>query len=295
MHHNLYIDVNNLATITRFSRLQTPKSKMRKDPFAGHFMLLEMTKAILNFSKKFAATGLIIGSDSKNVWRKDILPIYKMRDPEIEEDVYKNEIIWASNQLAEFFRLNTSALVISVPRCEFDDIAGTLILNSDKDTVKSTVLSSDKDFIQLMHHNTSVYSVTQKEFRQSSDPMFDLFVKCIRGDRNDKVAAAMKGVKTTRLERAWNDDLEMLNLLEEVRPDGKKVGEVMDLNMQLIDLTATPDTLKQSILAYPTHYQYAKFREFEIGRAFAITYNIPNSIDIFDKPAKCFRKPPVFR
>ena len=51
------------------------------------------------------------------------------------------------------------------------------------------------------------------------------------------------------LEIAWNDKNEMINIMETPRKlDGKRVGDIYDLNKKLIDLRLIPEEVEKEIL-----------------------------------------------
>jgi len=241
---NLIVDLNNLAFVTRFSKVPTPPSKRRKDEYASRLIFFEMLSTVAYTAHTNRCDAIVVACDSKNVWRRDIYDIYKASS-ETSEDVYYRETLEAADMFKTFMRENTSSLVLGADRCEADDIIGYWCLHSDG--VENMILSTDKDFVQLINKNTTLYSVTQREFRDSKNPDFDLFVKCMRGDKNDNIESALPRVRQTRLERAYTDDIELLNLLETVRKDGRKVYDVFELNRRLIDLSAQPAPIIESI------------------------------------------------
>jgi hypothetical protein len=154
-------------------------------------------------------------------------------------------------------------------------------------------MSSDTDYIQLINEQTSLYSPTQNKFRESNDPQYDLFLKCIRGDKNDAIESAFPRVRETRLISAWNDEVEMLNLLNERRPDGRTVGDVLDLNVQLIDLSEQPLLIKQKIQTQIDNYTPAVFDEIK-----CMKYFNDNNLKAFNemlRNAVVLKKSPVFR
>lgn len=288
---NLIVDLNNLVFTTRFSSgLKQATTKAKKEKFVKEMLFKDSLTSILFHSNKFSANGLLLVSDSKNVWRRDIYPDYKgNKDP--SEDIYFEDVIAAIDMLIEFFTNYTAAQHISVPRCEGDDIIGFWCLNSEN--VENIILSSDSDYIQLVSENTSLYSPAQGKFRESDDPQYDLFLKCIRGDRNDAIPSAFPKVRESRIKSAWNDDLEMLNLLNEKLPDGRTVMDALDLNMRLIDLAEQPTLIKQQIEIAITNFRPAKYDEIKCMQFF--NNNNLKAFNDITRNGIVLHKPPVFK
>lgn len=243
-HTNLIVDLNNMIFSTRYSQVKTPSRSQRKEEFVTELIFKESLGSIVYFANLFKADSIVIACDSPNVWRRDIYPEYKGGND--HDDVYYKETIAAADLTKQFFRECTNSAVIEVPRTEADDVIAVFCQESVG--VKNIILSSDKDFIQLIDSNTSLYSPPQKVWRESEDSDYELFLKCIRGDRGDNIFSAYPRVRETKLKEAWEDPYEMQNLLETVRKDGKKVKECFDLNLALIDLSQQPVNIRQDII-----------------------------------------------
>lgn len=283
-HRNLVVDLNNLVFATRYSKIKTPGRNRRKEEFVTELIFKEMITYIAKFSIENKVDGIMVACDSPHVWRKDIFPSYKSASN--HEDVYYDECIRAANLCKDFFRECTNSQILEVPRAEADDIIG--VFCNESENVENIIMSSDKDFIQLLSETTSLYSPTQKEWRKSEDPQFDLFVKCIRGDRNDCVPSAFPKVYQTRLEKAWNDPLEMQNLVETVRKDGVKVFDALEMNLNLIDLSCVPEWLKENIRAAIMKPPQKQFGEMKMMSFFG-KHNLKKFSDMLTYKERPFR------
>lgn len=230
---NLVVDLNNITFITRYGALKGQKGT----DHVMEFIAIETISSILKAAKTLQVDGIVIACDSKKVWRKDLYPMYK-EGRDTKADKYYEHTIEAIGKVKEFFDDYTAAMVLSVDRAEADDIIAVWCAISD---CESVILSSDKDFVQLISDKVSLYNPMKKELRTSDDPAFDLFVKCIRGDSSDAIRSAYPRVKTTALEEAWKDEYKMVNLMETIRKDGKKVADAYKFNKSLIDMDLIPD------------------------------------------------------
>jgi hypothetical protein len=239
MKTNLVIDLSNIAWIARFSEVKKGEQYSRELITAG----------ILNIIKysvmEYKPDGIIVACDSRKVWRKEIYPEYKAHRDE-ERDEFFLEVRETIDTVTNFFNTCTSVPAVAVPRAEADDIIAVVCKYSPHKTV---VVSTDKDFIQLLDSKTRLYSPTLKGERTSENVGFDLFEKCIRGDTGDNIFSALPRVRKTVLEAAYNDPLAMANLMESRRKtDGAKVADVYEFNRKLIDLNLIPQDVVDAIL-----------------------------------------------
>lgn len=242
LHTNLLVDLNNVVFSTRFAKVKTPARGI-KEPLVANYVMKEVIQTIVFHANLFNVDAIAITCDSPNVWRKDVFPTYKgNRD---KSDIYHDECIEAAGLIKEFFSTVTNSSVLESPRAEADDIIAVFCQESTG--VNNIIMSADKDFIQLTDVNTKLYSPTQKTWRTSEDTSFDLFLKCIRGDTNDNIRSAFPKVRETRLRKAWDDPVEMINLMETVRKDGVKVNEAFEMNLKLIGLNEQPPHIRDEI------------------------------------------------
>lgn len=284
----LICDTNNLAFVTRFSKLSTPKSRRKKDPNATEYIFFNMLNYVAMIANKFSCDSIIVACDSKDVWRKKFYPEYKARPK--DDDIYKEETLAAADKFITFMKENTSAMVLAVPNCEADDIIGHLCLNKPND-IETLILSTDKDYIQLLSESVSLYSITKRDFYESDDPEYDLFVKCIRGDRNDNILSAYPRVRETTLKECYDDDMKLLNLMETVLDDGRKVGDLFMTNSKLIDLSLQPEWIVESIKKTVQNCKTEKYSELSVMSVLG-SMGIKNKSDVLEGRSAPFRNKP---
>lgn len=261
MHTNLIVDVQNLGWIVRFS--EKLDSNVR-EKFAPQLILQRIILDTLFFYGKYQADGILMAYDStKSSWRKDIYPKYKVKVNQ-EADLYKDDVFWAIDKSKELLEQCSSIKTCRITKAEADDVIAVACQNKSDD-IKNIVISTDKDFIQLTKANhVEIVSPVRGQNREAADPDYSLFEKCIRGDTNDNIPSSYPRVRKTKLEAAWNDPTEMLNLMETVRKDGGKVEEDYQFNKKLIDLSLQPEGIRRNIYAelmtpVTTQYSQAKF------------------------------------
>lgn len=237
MTTNTIIDISNITHVVRHTLFK------KNDTFSKSLLIGAVIKLVISLSKKYKADGILIAGDSKNVWRKDLYSDYKGNRKELRDE-YHHLVIESIVELQEFFNNYTNIPYISVDRAEADDIIAVACQLNKHGNV---IISSDKDFVQLLDSKTKLYAPTLKTERTSDNVEFDLFVKCIRGDMGDNIQSAYPRVRTKVLEEAWTDTYKMTNVLEATRKDGKVVKDVFYLNKTLIDLTEQPIELRDTI------------------------------------------------
>jgi hypothetical protein len=154
--------------------------------------------SIFQYIEQFNADEFILALDDKNYWRKDLYPYYK-GDRKIKrqiESAKATEEHWYDQKeyYQEFDRIvdeithNLPIKVIKRDRTEADDIAGIIASMKSKEDDVKILITTDKDYIQLMSNNfTKVYNPIKKEFMECDDPKGDLLRKIMLGDKGDYV------------------------------------------------------------------------------------------------------------
>jgi 5'-3' exonuclease len=287
---NLLVDINNIAFATRFAKIKTPKNRRHKEKFVTESLVREMFSWVINIAHANKCTGLVIARDSKNVWRRDIYPLYKAGSTS-DEDVYYSEILAAADMLCDYVKHHTAGYVVAAERCEADDVIAVWCQESD---TPSLIMSTDKDYVQLVNENVKLYSPVQKVFREPEDAQYELFLKCIRGDKNDNIRSAFPRVRETVLKAAWGDDYKLLNLLETVKKDGTKVADSFELNQKLIDLSMQPQEIRDSIVSAIEQFVPSSYSMFDTQKYFK-DHNLGDSQKITDYKDKVLKTPPVFK
>ena len=157
--------------------------------------------AIVNFSEMYKPKEIIIvwegGGSSR---RRSIYPDYKSkRRPERLNRQYEEIPDTVQNRnyqittLVEIFK-HMPICQIYVPDCEADDVIGYLSRYTYRNRRK-VIISSDKDFYQLLDKNTIIYSPTWKKFVTEKEviekfqvsPQNFCLAKSICGDISDNI------------------------------------------------------------------------------------------------------------
>lgn len=241
----------------------------------------------------------------KGTRRKDQTPA--------EERKYK-QFIQHVNEFQNIMREHTKVVCMGEEGLEADDIIGGIVEAYGEDADETGygeniyIVSRDRDLAQLQGRGKNTFYPNVKQYDPFTDqlitiesavknilkikdkkPLDDKYVnheylmlcKCIRGDTGDNVQSAFPGVRRTRINKAWEDDFQMVNLLEHTWKDGIKDKEfrVRDLIKEgklLMDLRGQPDNIRNKIfktilheMDNPGEFNYFKFLKF-LG-----DYNLP--------------------
>ena len=249
---------------------------------AYHIMFSAINKAWRDFD----GTHVVFCFEGRS-WRKDYYEPYKRNRKEARDALSPREqeedqrYFEAFDELKEFITKRTNCTVLQHPECEADDFIARWIQNHPDN--EHIIISSDSDFYQLLAPNVSQYNgITNqhirldgvyddrgkpvmdkktKEQKVVGDPDWLLFEKCIRGDTSDNIFSAFPGArkkgtknKVGLLEafddkntKGFNWNNFMLQRWTDHEGVEHRVLDDYNRNKTLIDLTAQPDTIKESL------------------------------------------------
>lgn len=219
---------------------------------------------IRSLKKKFEGKygELIVATDGKRSWRKEVFPQYKANRKKTRDtsDIDWSLIFTNLNTVREELKDNFPYRVIHVETAEADDIIGTIVKYlSTNNTITENVLilSGDKDFIQLQKYNSGVkvdqYDPVNKKFITSDNPVSYMKEHILKGDTGDGVPNFLSPdnsfVDSIRQKPITKKNLEQW--LSYSNPMDFCSGEMLrnyKRNEMLIDLSNTPDQIKEKII-----------------------------------------------
>ena len=209
---------------------------------------------------------MVIACDSYS-WRKDVFPEYKAaRKANSESDKHDWPMIFdLIEDTLNDLRENFPYAVIKIDSAEADDIIGALTVHKSTPLIGEDVviISADKDFIQLQQYGHVIqWSPMFNKMIKEDNPRRYLFEHLLKGDAGDGVpnANSHDNVFTTgsrqtpmtqkAIEKYWDnrDDLEMI-----MKPN---VFRNFMRNVQMIDLTNTPDGIREAAINTYENYKY---------------------------------------
>lgn len=232
-------------------------NKVNDENMLRHMMLNSIRMYRTKFKKDYGEVVLAI--DSGNNWRRNYFPQYKAnrRKGRDESDFDWGEAFRILHMVQEEIKENFPYKVIKIDECEADDIIGTIVANTQEFGQYEDVMivSSDHDFKQLQKYpNVKQFSPLLKKAVVEDNPKINLIEKILTGDAGDGVPNVLsdddvfvEGRRQTPLSKKK----------KEVIKEDLSEGELLYAaswyrnfcrNETLIDLTKTPDRLKEKIL-----------------------------------------------
>ena len=275
------IDTANMFFRARHGAFRAADS-WTKLGFALHVTLMAVNK----MARRFEADHVVFALEGRS-WRKDYYKPYKAnravaRGKMTEEEAEEDKLFWETyDELTKYLATKTNCSVIRCATAEADDIIARWIALHPQD--HHVIISSDSDFVQLLAPNVTQYNgisdelltlegifdakgkhVNDKKTKQPKtipDPAWLLFEKCMRGDSSDNVFSAYPGVREKgtknkvglreafgdRDRRGYNWNNMMLQRWTDHEGAEHRVLDDYERNRTLIDLTAQPDDIKNTI------------------------------------------------
>ena len=280
----ILVDLNQVLLSGLMVQINLQKNVNLDEGLIRHMVLNIIRNHTKTFRNEFG--DVILCSDNRKYWRRDIFPFYKAGRKKTRE---KSDLDWhlIFNMLSKFrdeLKESFPYKVIDVETCEADDIIATLVQKYSA-TQKIMILSSDKDFAQLQRYpNVEQYSPILKKFINEPLPMAQLKQMVIRGDKGDGIpnilsaddcfvaSVRQKPITEAKIIKWLNQKPEEFCNEEMLRNYRR--------NEMLIDLTKLPEKIKDSILDTYDKVQGHTRQEF---MNYMINNRLKNLIEVIDE------------
>jgi len=225
-------------------------------------MIRHMTlNSIRMYNKKFKDQygDMVLACDGANNWRRQAFPQYKFkrREGRGESTFDWNEAFRILHTIKDEIKENFPYKVIHEDGCEADDIIGTLVENSQEfgNYEDIMIVSADGDFKQLQKYdNVRQWSPLTKKLVVDNNPRVNLTEKILTGDAGDGVPNILsddnvfiEGGRQTPLSKKKKEAI-VEDLADGELPYAASWYRNYCRNETLIDLSKTPDSLKQNII-----------------------------------------------
>lgn len=220
------------------------------------YLLHSLLQGVLAANRKFGASKknpVVLCVDSKPSWRHtwyvENLPsdesyrgmTYKGKRQ--KDDTLPWDKIWdAYHTMLEMLEACSDFCVMKVDLAEADDIIAVLARRQDQMGEKAYVISSDKDFKQLMSVNVTVYDPIKGRIHQEFDVKHFMDIMLIIGDKSDNILPIKPRTKEKTAEKLLKD----LDVLLQTNP---VMREKYEFNKVLIDFDYIPQHVTDAILA----------------------------------------------
>jgi len=225
-------------------------------------MVRHMTlNSLRMYNKKFRDDygQMILACDGANNWRRGYFPQYKASRRKGRDDSTFdwNEAFRIMHTIKDEIRENFPYKVIHLEGCEADDIIGTLVEHTQQfgNHEEVMIVSSDGDFKQLQRYdNVKQFSPLMKKIIVDDNPRLNLQEKILTGDAGDGVPNVLSHDDTfVNGERQVPLSKKKKQTIIEDLAEGELLYAASwyrnyQRNETLIDLTKTPQDLKQKII-----------------------------------------------
>ena len=252
----LFIDLNATLIAGVMAQLSTQKNTEINEDLIRHLVLNIIRTHVKSYKKDYGQ--VVLCSDSRKYWRKEVFPHYKAnrkvkRD---ESGLDWNLIHTAMNKFKVELKENFPYKFIEVEGAEADDIIGTMVPRVVQ-SENVLIISADRDFLQLQQYTNDKYSVqqyspAQKKMLVSKVPALELKVKIITGDAGDGIPNILSNpdvfVTGGRQATMTAKRLSYFTEQQVSQYEDTKAQTGFSRNQMLIDLTMIPSDLKEKII-----------------------------------------------
>jgi len=233
-------------------------NKVNDEGMLRHMMINSLRMYRSKFKDQYGE--LVLAIDAGNNWRRNYYPQYKAnrKKSRKESDFDWNEAFRILDSVQTEIRQNFPYKVIKIDECEADDVIGTIVANTQEfgQYEDVMIISSDHDFKQLQKYpNVKQFSPLLKKPVVEDNPRSNLVEKILTGDAGDGVPNVLShddvfvnGERQTPLSRKKKDAI-IEDLAEGELLYAASWYRNYCRNKTLIDLTETPDRLKNKIIS----------------------------------------------
>jgi 5'-3' exonuclease len=231
-------------------------------------------KTIVNTISTFNPTKLIICMDEKNTWRKDVYPEYKAQRKAARDNSkidFKVFFPIMDAYYTDMMEIITNIMYLKVDRCEGDDIMA--VISRSYPDANIELISTDKDLNQLLKRkNVKQYDPVKRAYTNSLNPVVDLEMKIITGDKGDNIPAIKPKCGPATAAKILTE-----NLLPTLLKD-KDISDAYDRNRILIDLDCIPKTIVDDITNHLNSYTLKSYDGKKFFN-FAIKHRLASMIE----------------
>lgn len=247
----ILMDFNQICISNLMANIGNHKNIEIDENILRHMILNSIRAYVVKFGKEFGE--LIICTDDKNYWRRQLFPYYKAarRKAREESELDWNAIFQSLNKIRDEVKVFFPYKVIQIDTAEADDIIGTIchargtVLNSDP----ILILSSDKDYIQLqVHGNVRQFDPIRKKWITHDNPKKYLLEHILKGDTGDGIPNILSpdnclviGERQKPMTQKRIDELSTGSKNEAIARNWSR-------NEQLVNLALVPDHIKEQII-----------------------------------------------
>jgi len=271
----------------RYLFANLPSIQENTDLFA-HLLLHAVTQASSRFrASKENPLVLAVDCRSKNNWRKDVWEEFSWKFEEYQDDAgYKgnrkknDDIPWDKifgimDEVRTLIDTSTDFVTVFHERAEADDVIYCGSKYSEARGEETTIISSDKDFKQLISKKTHLYDPIKRKFIKESNPRSYLKKHILMGDGVDNIKSCRKRLGPKTAEKLLPNLEGYLEVDDDLRAR-------YEFNKKLIDLSELPSDIDDAITKQFANmeFNYNMMNIMKFCKKYKLK-NIINGIDNF--------------
>jgi len=303
----LVVDTYNLIFRTiHIAESQNKKFGLEDESFSYWKYLF--VKSIFNMVKQFDPDTVVMATDTRNTWRKQYYSEYKAQRKAARDSSkidFEKFFPILNEYLIDLKQTLTNIVFLDTEGCEGDDIIAAIAQNDRRSNI--IIVSTDGDLHQLLKYkNVKQYDPMKKKYINSLNPVADLEIKILTGDRGDNIPGVVKKcgeVKAASI--LLNDKLNKLferedheKILNEKEDkvdklfDGYKIKDIQEAyrrNRVLIDLSFIPKEIQEKIMDEFKEYPTSPLNTRKLLNV-AVKHRLPTLIDTLQDVKNLFRK-----
>lgn len=176
----------------------------------------------------------------RNVWRVNLFPEYKANRG-VADDLIKRLQAIVMTTVPRYGR------ILAGDKLEADDVAFLTVKhirkieNDTKSNEMIVIVTSDRDYLQMLDKDMIIVDGSGKEIVGCGDPKVDLWTKVLMGDVSDNIPAVCKGCGKKTAATLASDSVKRAAYIEK-----KQCQERVTLNQTLIDMKNIPQDLSDA-------------------------------------------------
>lgn len=278
-----YVIIDTMNLFFRAKHIAGRNDTWTKVGMAIHLTLSSAAKVF----REHKGDHIVFALEGGRSWRKDVYAPYKRtrdeaRTARTENELEEDQLFFeAYSDLITFLDKRSNCTVLEAEGAEGDDVIAHWIHCHPHD--EHIIISSDTDFYQLIRPNVTQYNGVANQLhtlegifddkgqpvidkktklpKPAPNPDWELFSKCIRGDKSDNIFSAFPGAREKGSKNkvgmreafadrdtkgySWNNF--MLQRWLDHNKEEHKVIDDYNRNIELVDLSRQPENVKNTM------------------------------------------------
>jgi len=254
-----YFNFHRFYSIVRWWKNAHPEEVL-EDPYNNPLFLEKFKKTFLDtiqgIPKKLSLDKnckpiILVGKDCKreDIWRNSLYSQYK--GTRVQNEEFKGKPFFKMVYEEDLYLKAGATKILSYPTLEADDCIAIytkhLLKQEGNEDISIYIITSDKDYIQLLEPRVHVYNLSFKNIldQKSSigDSQTELFCKIVMGDTSDNIPSVLTKCGPKTALKCYQD-----RAYFEERLEKENAHDKLERNKRLVDFNYIPENLVTGFL-----------------------------------------------